>query len=152
MSETMAVQEHICDWNAQATEVIDFGIDAAAVSSGRTPIPPQGVRFNSSSQGEVTGPKLKGKVVATDYLLIRADGVGIINLEAVLTTVEGDRIAIHASGILTLQQGSAISQLRENVTFHTASAKYSWVNRIQGWAIGTLDMSTLRITKKVIAA
>ena len=46
MSETMTVQEHICDWNAKATEVVDFGIDAASVSSGRTPIPPQGVRIN----------------------------------------------------------------------------------------------------------
>ena len=152
MSETMAVQEHICDWIAQATEVIDFGIDAASVSSGRTPIPPQGVRLNSSSQGELTGPKLKGKVVGTDYLLVRADGVGIINLHAVLTTVEGDRIAIQASGILTLVQGATISQLRENIAFHTASAKYSWINHIQGWAIGTLDMSTLKITKKVFAA
>jgi hypothetical protein len=152
MSETMTVQEHICDWNAKATEVVDFGIDAASVSSGRTPIPPQGVRINSSSQGEVTGRKLNGKVVSTDYLLIRADGVGIINLQAVLTTVDDHRIAIHGSGTLSLEQGSAISQLRENITFHTASAKYSWVNRIQGWATGTLDMSTLKITKKVFAA
>jgi hypothetical protein len=152
MSETMAVQEHICDWIAQATEVVDFGIDAVSVSSGRTSMPPQGVRLNSSSQGEVTGRKLNGKVVATDYLLIRADGVGIINLQAVLTTVDGDRIAIHGSGILRVEQGSAISQLRENITFHAASAKYSWVNRIQGWAIGTLDMSTLKIAKKVFAA
>jgi len=151
MSETVAVQEHICDWIAQATEVIDFGIDATSVSSGRIPMPPQGVRLNSSSQGELTGPKLKGKVVGTDYLLIRADGVGIISLQAVLTTVEGDRIAIQASGILTLVQGAAISQFRENINFHTASAN-SWVNRIQGWATGTLDMSTLKIAKKVFAA
>jgi hypothetical protein len=74
-----------------------------------------------------------------------------INLQAVLTTVEGDRIAIQASGILTLVQGAAISQFRENINFHTASAKYSWVNRIQGWATGT-DMSTLKRTKKVFAA
>ena len=152
MSETMAVQEHICDWIAQATEVIDFGIDAASVSSGRTPIPPQGVRLNSHSQGEITGTKINGKVVATDYLLIRADGVGIINLQGVLTTSDGDRIALHASGILTVPQGSAISQFRENFTFHTASAKYSWLNRIQGWGTGTLDMATMKIVAKVFAA
>jgi hypothetical protein len=152
MSETMAVQEHICDWNAKATEVVDFGIDAASVSSGRTPMPPQRVRINSSSQGEVTGRKLNGKVVSTDYLLIRADGVGIINLQAVLTTVEGDRIAIQASGILTLVQGSAISQFRHNLSFHTAAPKYSWLNRIQGWGTGTLDMATMKIVAKVFAA
>jgi hypothetical protein len=152
MSETMAVQEHLFDATGQLTETTDFGIDAQSVLSGRTPTPPQGVRFNTSFQVEITGPKLKGKIVGTDYWILRADGVGIVNVEAVLTPVEGDRIAYHANGIFTGQQGSAIYQLRENLSFHTSSMKYSWVNRIQCWATGTIDLSTRKIAVKGYAA
>lgn len=153
MSETMAVQEHLYDATLQIKELIDFGIDAQSLASQRTPMPPQGVRFNSAFQGDFIGPKLKGKMVGTDYLLMRADSLGIINVQAVLTTVDGDRIAVHAGGTLArAEQGSSIYQGRENISFHTASAKYSWLNRIQGWAVGTVDMSSGKIVMKVFAA
>jgi Protein of unknown function (DUF3237) len=148
MAETIAVQEHIYDMAVQLTQIIDFGIDAQSLASGRTPMPPQGVRFDASFNGEMKGPKLRGKVAGTNYLQLRADGVGVINGHAVLTTEDGDRIAIHADGVQTREQGSPVYQYRENLTFYTASPKYSWVNRIQGWATGTGDLSSGKITMK----
>jgi hypothetical protein len=148
MSETMVVQEHLCDETSQLTETIDFGIDLQSLLSGRTPVPPQGVRFNTDFRGDITGPKLSGKVVGTNYWTWRADGVGIMNVQAVLTTVEGAKIAVHADGIFTGEQGSAVYQLREKVSLYTASVKYSWVNRILIWGTGTLDLSTRKTAVK----
>ena len=148
MSETMVVQELLYDETGQMTETTDFGIDVQSLFSGRTPVPPQGVRFNTNFQSEITGPKLKGKFVGTNYVLLRADGVGMMNVQGVLTTVEGDKIAVHADGILTGQQGSSVYQLRSNVSFNTASVKYSWVNRILVWATGTTDLSTGKFAVK----
>ena len=154
MPEMIAVQELLFDLSVQASESIDFGIDEQSLSSGRTPMPPKGVRFNSDFQGEFTGPKLKGRMVGTNYLFVRADGVQILNIQAVLATVEGNRIAVHATGTLTepAYQASPICQLRLNLSFHTAVPKYSWMNRIQGWGTGTYDQSTRKAVVKVFAA
>jgi len=143
MSETMAVQEHLYDAAAQLAEPIDFGLDLRAVMSGGKPIPAEGLRLNYNFQAELTGPKLKGKMVGTDYFLLRADGLGIVNAQAVLTTVEGDRIAYHADGITNSPpQGSTVVQVRENVTFHTANPKYSWINHVLCRVTGTIDLAT----------
>lgn len=148
MSETMVVQELLYDETGQMTETTDFGIDVQSLFSGRIPVPPQGVRFNTNFQSEITGPKLKGKFVGTNYVLLRADGVGMMNVQGVLTTVEGDKIAVHADGIFTAEQGSAISQDRANVSFYTASVKYSWLSRILIWSTGTVDLSTGKLAVK----
>ena len=38
------------------------------------------------------------------------------------------------------QPGSPVALLRENVKLTTASAAYSWVNPLQIWGIGTVDL------------
>ena len=150
MSETMAVQEHLYDAVGQITKTTDFGIDLRV--SGRTPSPPEGLRFDFDWQAELTGPKIRGKIAGTNYSYTRADGVTFVDSHAVLTTPEGDRIAIRTEGISTRQAGSTIFQQRENISFYTACAKYSWINHIQGWATGTVDLSTGRIAMKAYSA
>ncbi len=150
MSETMAVQEHLYDVAGQITKTIDFGVDLRV--SERTPSPPQGLRFNFDWQADLTGPKLRGKIVGTNYTYTRADGVTFVDSHGVLTTPEGDRIAVRTEGISTRQEGSAIFQERENITFYTASARYFWMNRIQAWATGTVDLSTGKIATKAYCA
>lgn len=149
MSETMAVQEHLYDAAVQITEMIDFGIDAQSLSSGRTPMPPQGVRFNTSFQGEYTGAKLKGRLIGTGAALVRADNVSMVKSESVLTTLEGDRIAVHADAIYpNPAQGSTVIQWRGNISFHTASSRYSWVNSVMCWETGTIDLATGKMVLK----
>jgi len=140
MSATMEVQEHIYDETFQMTGVSDFGFDMQSAVSGAKPIPPAGVRIDVSFEGELTGPRLKGKIAGTDYLLMRADGVTRLNVHAVITTDDGERIAFYADGVATVE--GSMSQLRENVTLHTASAKYAWVNSRQFWATGVTDLTT----------
>lgn len=150
MSASMAVQEFLYDVAGQITKTTDFGIDVQA--SARTPSPPQGLRFDFEWRAELTGPKINGKLVGTDYAFTRSDGVTLIDSHAVLTTPEGDRIAIRTEGISTRQEGAAVFQQRENISFYTASKRYAWVNLIQAWATGTVDMSTGRFDLKGYSA
>jgi hypothetical protein len=150
MSETMAVQEHLYDVAGQITKTIDFGVDLKVAE--RTPSPPQGLRFNFDWQAELTGARIKGKIAGTNYVYTRADGVTFINSQGVLTTPEGDRIAVHTEGISTRQEGSPVFQERENIQFYTACPRYAWVNRLQCWATGSVDLSTGRIAMKVYTA
>lgn len=149
MSETMAVQEHLYDAETQSTEITGFGIDLKAVMTGGTPIPAEGLRLNWNFQGELKGSKVKGEIVGTNYTLVRPDGVGISNIQAVLTTPEGDRIALHADGFSNAPaQGSTVFQYRETVTFHSSNPKYSWINHIVCWATGTADLATGKVALK----
>lgn len=54
---------------------------------------------------------------------------------------DGKKIAFFADDVLTPKSGSPIAQLRLNVTLTTSAAQYSWVNRIQVWAPGTVDFA-----------
>ena len=80
------------------------------------PMPPQGVRFNAVFHGEFSGPKLKGKMKGTDHLLMRAEGVGIINVQAVLATAEGDKISVHGSGTFIRSAEGGSSFFRQGRT------------------------------------
>lgn len=152
MPETISVQELVYDETIQSTGMTDFGIDMQSVLSDPQAIPPEGVRIDGTFEGELTGPKLKGKIAGTDYMLLRGDGVGKLHVHAVITTDDGERIAFYADGIAIPQAGSLIVPLRENVTLHTAAPKYSWVNRLQFWATGETDLSTGKTTLKGYSA
>ena len=136
----------------QVTGETNFGIDMQSALSGSKDMPPEGVRVDAPFEGELKGPKLKGKIAGTDYLLIRGDGVAKLHIHAVITTDNGGRIAFCGEGIGTVQEGSPIAQLRENVTLHTAAQEYSWVNSQQFWATGQTDLSTGKVTLKVYSA
>ena len=152
MSETMTVQERIYDATMQITGMVDFGLDLNTVMTGKATIPPQGLRINTAFQGELQGPKLAGKISGTDYVLIKPDGIGALDVQAIVTTSDGERIALRANGTLMQQPDSSVGQIRESITLHTASSKYGWVNRLQCWATGTSDLSTGKVLLKVFAA
>ncbi len=152
MSETMPVQELAYDAAVQLTGEINFGIDMKSAMADPKAIPPEGVRVDVPFEGELTGPKLKGKIAGTDYLLLRGDGIAKLDIHAVITTDDGERIAFYGDGVGIAQEGSSTVQLRENVTLHTASPKYSWVNRQQFWATGQVDLSNGKITVKGYSA
>jgi len=50
------------------------------------------------------------------------------------------------------KEGSPVFQLKENVTLTTNYPEYSWVNPIQVWAPGTVDMSKGEIHVRGYAA
>jgi hypothetical protein len=57
-----------------------------------------------------------------------------------------------ADGVAIPEKGSQVFQLRENVTLTTNHAEYSWLNPIQIWAPGTVDLSKGEIRVKGYSA
>ncbi len=133
--------EFLYEYTLQFTQVVEYGISANAAFSGQVAPPPEGARFDVYFEGPITGPKMKGTVKGIDYLHIRADGRCQLDIHAEITTDDGKKISLAADGVGIGQPGSPIVQLRENVTLMTNHPEYAWVNAIQVWAPGTVDVS-----------
>ncbi len=140
--------ELLYEYNASITGVTEYGVSFEALLGGAIPPPPEGARFDIAFEGASDGPKLKGKVSGIDYLRVRADGRFELHIHAEITTDDGQKISLHADGVALAQPGSPTADLRENVTLFTSSKAYSWVNGLQVWATGTVDLAAqaLRIT------
>jgi hypothetical protein len=54
----------------------------------------------------------KGKIVGTDYTLVRGDGVIKLNVQAIITTHDGERFALYADGVGAIPLGASTIQLR----------------------------------------
>ena len=144
--------ELIYEATLRTTKVVDYGVPADAVFSGQKQPPPEGVRLDIYFEGASSGPKLKGKIEGVDYLHVRADGRCQLNIHAEITTPDGKKIAFAADGLAIPHKGSPVFDLRENVTLTTNHPEYAWVNTIQVWAPGTVDVSKGEIRVKGYAA
>ena len=140
MAVTIPVGEHLYEVSVKFTRVSEFGVSMEALSSGKVPPPPEGARFDVAFEGNSSGPKLKGTVTGVDYLHVRADGRFQLHIHAEVTTEDGAKIALFADGVAIPREGSSIADLKENVTLTTSAKDYSWVNQLQIWAIGTVDL------------
>ncbi len=133
--------ELLYEYTVQFTQVVEYGVSAEALFSGQTPPPAEGARIDVYFEGPVTGAKLNGTVKGVDYLHIRADGRAQLNIHAEITTEDGKKIALAADGVAIPEEGSPVFQLRENVTLTTSHPEYAWVNPLQIWAPGTVDVA-----------
>lgn len=138
-SATINIGELLYDVTVHFTKVTEYGVSLEAVLSGQVVPPPAGARFDVAFEGISRGPKIKGTATGVDYLHVRADGRIQLHIHAELTTEDGEKIALFADGVATPEQGTAVMQLRENVTLTTSSPAYTWVNPLQVWAQGTVD-------------
>lgn len=118
----------------------EYGVSMEALMSGQVPPPPEGVRFDVPFEGISTG-RLTGTVTGIDSIRVRADGRFELHIHAAITAQDGEKIAVFADGIAVSRPDSPIADLRENVTLHTSSESYTWVNGLQIWAAGTVDFS-----------
>jgi Protein of unknown function (DUF3237) len=143
--------EIIYEYALQITQVVEYGASADAVFSGQTP-PPEGARFDLYLEGRLAGPKLKGTVRGVDYLEFRADGRAELHIHAEITVEDGKRIALFADGVAIPEKGSPIFQLRENVRLTSNHPDLLWVNTIQIWASGMVDVSRgqVRVTAHAV--
>jgi hypothetical protein len=87
-------------------------------------------------------------VSGVDYLNIRADGRAELHIHGEITTDDGEKISFFADGVGTAEEGTSVIQLRENAKFTTASPKYSWMNLLQVWGQGTVDLATGQVNIK----
>jgi hypothetical protein len=138
---TMDVGELLYDYTVKLTGMTEYGVSFAALMAGTVAPPPEGARFDAAFEGAANGPKLKGRVTGVDYLRIRADGRFDLHIHAEITTDDGQKISLHADGVALPQPGSPVAGLRENVTLFTSSKAYAWVNGLQVWATGTVDLA-----------
>jgi hypothetical protein len=138
---TIDVAELLYEYTVKLTGMTEYGVSFEALMAGAASPPPEGARFDLRFEGASVGPKLKGTVTGVDHLRIRADGRFDLHIHAEITTEDGQKISLHADGVALPRPGSPIAGLRENVTLFTSSKAYSWVNGLQVWATGTVDLA-----------
>jgi hypothetical protein len=139
--ESRMAGELIYEYRPQITEVVEYGASADAILSGQAP-PAEGARFDFYLEGPVTGPKLQGAFRGVDYIYFRADARAELHIHGEITTEDGKKIALEAGGVATAKVGSPLFDLREHVSLVTNHPELSWVNPIEIWARGVVDVST----------
>jgi hypothetical protein len=140
-TNNIAVADHLYDVTAHFTNVIEFGISLQDLLSDPTKMPPQGARFDFEFEGSVSGPKMKGKVKGTDYIYIRPDGYSRLHIHAVITTDDEVNISFFGDGTSAPSDNPSVFNLRENVTVLTADPAYAWLNQLQIWAQGSVELT-----------
>ena len=134
--------ELIYEYTAQLTGATSYGApDLGAMLSGAVDVPPQGARMDIAFEGPVVGQKLRGTVKGVDFVHIRPDGRGQLHIHAEITTEDGKKIALFADGVAIFKDGPPVGDLRENATLTTSEPDYAWVNPLQIWAPGTVDLA-----------
>jgi hypothetical protein len=126
----------------QVTQVIEYGTTAELALLEKVGLPSSGIRLDLHLEGPVTGPRLNGTVKGIDYLYVRPDGRAELHVHAAITTETGKNVALFADGVAIRQGTSTVFDLRENVTLMSSHPEFSWLNGVQIWASGTVDMSS----------
>ena len=130
--------EHICSYVgrlADAPEIIG-------------PVP-EGIRVNFfSAGGEVTGPRIRGKVrpVGGDWVTVRKDGVAYLDVRTTFETDDGALILVTYLGLADFGEDGyerflrgempPVVKLRTSPRFVTSHSEYLWLNRLFFIGIG----------------
>ena len=131
--------------NLSITKLTEFGVGIVDATSPDAELPAAGARFDIFVAGTVRGSRIDGTIEAIDYLHVRADRRSQLHIHGAITTADGSNIALYADGVALPDEAPGIFQLRENVTLTTVASEFDWVNQLQIWGQGTVDMNTLQI-------
>jgi hypothetical protein len=145
--------EHIMSYNAKLGEPEVIGPA------------PEGLRVNVYvTEGEVTGPRVSGKLrpVGGDWLTIRRDGVGVLNVRVTIETNDGALICVAYGGIVDLgpdgyeqfAQGTppvSGTPIRMSPRFSTSHPNYLWLNRLHCLGIGQAFLERSEVVYDVYA-
>jgi len=125
---------------------------------------PEGIRVNFyNAGGTVNGPRVRGKVrpVGGDWLTVRADGMGVVDVRVTFETHDGALILVTYGGMIdfgpsgyqSFAQGEipALARIRTTPRFLTAHADYTWLNRLCCIGIGEYRASTRTASYDVYA-
>lgn len=151
-STSISVGELIYEADVHFTKVTEYGISLDDLITGAAAPSPGGVRFDFAFEGNFRGPRFRGTVTGIDYLYCRADGRFELHIHAQLTTDDGENISFFADGVAIPQEGNSKTQIRENISFITSSPAYTWLNQLQGWGQGTVDLEKGEVNVKAYAA
>jgi hypothetical protein len=106
------------------------------------PPPPEGARIDLYLEGPVRGGQLNGTIRGVDYLNFRADGRAELHIHAEIVTEDGKNVALEAGGVAVRQHGSSLLELREHVSLRSNHAELAWVNGLEIWARGVVDVAS----------
>jgi len=121
-------------------------------------VTPEGILVNwywYPAEGVISGPKLNAKVrqLGGDWMTIRRDGVGVMDVRATLETHDGALIFVSYLGHYELGENGyqdfldrrwpARAPTRTTPRFHASDARYHWLNRLQCVGIGEARMQDL---------
>lgn len=111
-------------------------------------VAPEGLRINFySAGGEVSG-KVNGKLlpVGGDWLVVRKDGIGLLDVRTTFQTDDGALILVSYSGSADYGEDGydkflrgelpKVARLRTSPRFVTSHPDYLWLNRLQCLGIG----------------
>ena len=134
-------EQTLYEYKVSITGMTEYGTNLAGLLSGTVAMPASGARFDVYFEGPVTGEKVVGTIKGIDYLRFRADGRMELDIHAEITTEDGRKISVKADGVCLPRPESSISDLKENVTLFSTFEEFSWVNPLQVWATGTVDLA-----------
>ena len=137
---TIQVGEMLYSLKMRITGVTEFGVSFADLIAGVISPPVEGARFDAAFEGEASGPRLNGTVSGVDYIRVRGDGRFELHLHETITTPDGVNIAAHGDGVGILGIEGGVADIRVNMTLFTSSEAYKWVNPLQLWGIGTVNL------------
>jgi hypothetical protein len=124
----------------------------------------EGLRINVYvTGGEITGPKLRGRLrtVGGDWLSLRPDGIGLLDVRATLELEDGALIYTSYSGVADpghdgyerFLAGNPPARIPLRITprYYTGHSAYLWLNRLQCIGIGEVDMEQMRVSYDIYA-
>lgn len=111
--------------------------------------------------GEVTGPRLRGRVLPSgaDWILVGADGVGRLDVRATIETHDGANIYVSYTGVLHMTDevmqavaGGGVTEFGETYfyvspRFETGDSRYAWLNGV--FAVSQGRVGPLRVEYRV---
>lgn len=121
---------------------------------------PEGVRLDAHFSGRVVEGPLSGATMrGVDYLLLRADGIGVIDAYEVVSTEAGAHVSAHAQGYVTPPPGVQLPPpevmlspgfewpdlplpMHGFVLYRTGAEDLSWMNRTSLGFEGTVNVGT----------
>ncbi|MGH8932200.1 MAG: DUF3237 domain-containing protein [Egibacteraceae bacterium] len=117
---------------------------------------PEGYRINFFVEsGRVVGPRIDAVVRGGDWVAVRRDGLGVLDVRFTCETVDGALILYRAGGIIDLgpdgyakvaaSQFTGCPPIYSTPTFTTAHPDWQWLNRCQGFSVGRVMLEELQI-------
>jgi Protein of unknown function (DUF3237) len=110
---------------------------------------PEGTRVNFySTGGEITGPRLRGRIrpVGGDWVTVRKDGVAILDVRTTFETHDGALILVTYQGLVDFGEDGhdkflrgdlpEAVQLRISPRLLTSHPEYLWLNRLHCFGVG----------------
>lgn len=145
--------EHVMSYTAQLSEPELIGPVA------------EGIRVNIYvTGGKISGPKLSGKFrpVGADWLTIRRDGIGILDVRGTMETTDGALIYVAYIGTVDLGENgyeeflqgkppASGTPIRSSPRFHTSHRDYVWLNRLHCLGIGQASLDRSEVAYDVYA-